>query len=210
MPVLPILLTTLALWPPAATRSRRLRFSGPKTAFDPKPALAYVKIRSISGRACPAHWPTTTRAIGSREMKKRADRVIVQSWTQKTTKGEKLPMRNIRALQSVGPPQRVLYLTHWDTRPISDNDQTNLGKRGAAVAGSQRRRLGRRLVPRVGRPLKKTLPAVGVDLVFVDGEDWGVRRRHSGGIRTCSSARGISPTTCPILHTIRSLGCCST
>ncbi|MCC7478640.1 M28 family peptidase [bacterium] len=69
-------------------------------------------------------------------------------------------------------PHRVLILSHWDTRPICDmeedpalrripNDGANDGASGNAV------------MLELARVYSENPPAVGVDLLFTDGEDYG-------------------------------------
>src|SRR5438093_13588793 len=99
------------------------RFSGPKTSFSGETAMTYVKAALDFGLrvpGTPAHRKTGDWIIA--EMKKRADSVIVQSWTQRTPQGDTLPLRNILARFNPGAKERVLYLTHWDTRPKADED----------------------------------------------------------------------------------------
>ncbi len=149
------------------------RFSGPKTAFDGQAALAYVKTTVDFGPripGTPAHDKTADWIVA--EMKKRADTVIVQSWTQKTTKGQSLPMQNVLARFNAKATQRVLYLTHWDTRPVADDDP-NFGNKTRPFAGANDGASGVGLFMALGDVFKKTPPSVGVDLLFVDGEDWG-------------------------------------
>ena len=74
----------------------------------------------------------------------------------------------------------MLYLTHWDTRPTADND-TNLGKRAQSFPGANDGASGVGLFLALGDLLKKTPPSVGVDLLFVDGEDWGAFDPDSSG-----------------------------
>jgi hypothetical protein len=161
--------------------SVKARFSGPKTAFDGQTALSYVKPQIAFGPrvpGTPAHEKEADWIIA--EMKKRTDSVIVQSWTQTTAKGEKLPMRNIIARFNPKATQRVLYLTHWDTRPTADDDP-NLGKRAGSFDGANDGASGVALFMALGDALKKTPPSVGVDLLFVDGEDWGSFDADSAG-----------------------------
>jgi Zn-dependent M28 family amino/carboxypeptidase len=105
-------------------------------------------------------------------MKQRADTVIVQSWTHVTAKGDSLPLRNILARINPSATQRVLYLTHWDTRPTADEDMT-LGNRGLPIPGANDGASGVALLMGIADALKKTKPLYGVDLLFVDGEDYG-------------------------------------
>ena len=68
-------------------------------------------------------------------MKKRTDSVTVQSWEQTTQNGTKLPLRNILARFNPTATARVLYVTHWDTRPTADDDP-NFGNRARPILGA--------------------------------------------------------------------------
>jgi glutaminyl-peptide cyclotransferase len=106
------------------------------------------------------------------QMRQRADTVYEQRWTHTTVKGAKLPLRNIIARYRPELTERVLYVTHWESRPMAENaasdDQRKLPTPGANDGGS-----GVGLFVALGDLLKATPPSVGVDLVFVDGEDYG-------------------------------------
>jgi glutaminyl-peptide cyclotransferase len=157
----------------AACDQVRERFAGPQTAFDAQAALSYTKTQLDFGPrvpGTPAHVKAGDWIIA--EMKKRADTVIVQTWTQTTPKGVQLPLRNIFARINAAAPQRVLYLAHWDTRPVADEDN-NFGNRTQPFPGANDGAAGVGLLMAIADALKKTPPSVGVDLLFVDGEDWG-------------------------------------
>jgi hypothetical protein len=106
------------------------------------------------------------------EMKKRADTVVVQRWTHVTQDGKQLPMRNILARFNPRATDRILYVTHWDTRPVSDQAE-NLGDRQLPVPGANDGAAGVGLFVALGDALKKNPTTTGVDLLFVDGEDYG-------------------------------------
>lgn len=157
------------------------RFSGPKTAFDGKAALGYVADHLKFGPrtpGTPAH--DSAGAWIAAEMKKRTDSVTVQRWTQTTADGKKLPLQNILARFNPTSTQRVLYLTHWDTRPTADEDP-NFGNRARPILGANDGASGVGLFLALGDVFKKTPPSVGVDLLFVDGEDWGKFDADSAG-----------------------------
>lgn len=141
--------------------------------FDGESALRYAKVQVDFGPRVPG-----TPAAGKAgdwiiaEMKARADTVIVQSWTHVTEDGKELPMRNIIARFKPGATDRVLYVTHWDSRPISDQAE-NPGERRLPVPGANDGASGVGLFVALGDALKRVPPAFGVDLLFVDGEDWG-------------------------------------
>jgi len=106
------------------------------------------------------------------QMRLRADTVIVQSWNYTTTNGTVLPLRNILARFRPAATDRVLYVTHWDTRPISDEARDSAQRR-IPVPGANDGASGPALFLALADVLKKTPPTLGVDLLFVDGEDYG-------------------------------------
>jgi Zn-dependent M28 family amino/carboxypeptidase len=105
-------------------------------------------------------------------MKQRADTVIEQTWKHKTLNGDSIPLRNVLARFNPKATQRILYITHWDTRPTADSDPV-LGNRSTPILGANDGAAGVGLFIALGDALKKAPPGVGVDLLFVDGEDYG-------------------------------------
>ena len=144
-----------------------------KTDFDAKAALGYAQAQVAFGPRVPGT-PAAKEAgdwiVG--EMRKRADTVIVQQWTHVTQRGDTLPMRNILARFKPTATERILYVTHWDTRPKADEDPV-LGKRAGSFDGANDGASGVGLLVAIADRLKATPPNAGVDLLFVDGEDWG-------------------------------------
>jgi len=106
------------------------------------------------------------------EARRLADTVIVQSWTHTTADGKRLPMRNIIARFKPDAERRVLYLAHWDSRPVADRDP-DVAKQSSPVPGANDGGSGVAILLGVAEALRKKPADAGVDLVFVDGEDWG-------------------------------------
>ncbi len=145
----------------------------PNSDFDGKAALEYARTQMSFG----ARVPGTVNAQKAGDwiearMRERADTVIVQKWTHTTIKGKQLPMRNIFAQFRPELTERVLYVTHWDSRPTADQSE-KLGDWQLPVPGANDGASGVGLFVALGDLLKKTPPNVGVDLLFVDGEDYG-------------------------------------
>ena len=141
--------------------------------FDGDGAMRYAKAQLDFGPRIPG--TAGAQRAGDwivSEMKKRADTVIVQTWTHTTIDGKQLPMRNILARFNPAATDRILYVTHWDTRPVSDGAE-NLGERQLPVPGANDGASGVGLFVALGDALKKNPPPGGVDLLFVDGEDYG-------------------------------------
>ena len=148
--------------------------AGPRTAFSGQAALDYAKAQLEFGPRIPG--TDGARRAGDwivAQMKLRADTVIEQTWTHTTADGKALPLRNVLARFRPAATERVLYLTHWDTRPISDGDGVPADQRTIPVPGANDGASGVGLFVALGDVLKKTPPSVGVDLLFVDGEDYG-------------------------------------
>ncbi|MCE9603061.1 MAG: M28 family peptidase [Gemmatimonadetes bacterium] len=141
--------------------------------FDAVAAHGYVEKQVAFGPrvpGTPAH-----KAMGDwliAEMRRRADTVIVQEWTHTSSDGKRLPMRNVLARFRPTDPKRVLYLAHWDTRPRSDKE-TDPVLAARPVPGANDGGSGVAILFGVADALKKVPPTVGVDLLFVDGEDYG-------------------------------------
>jgi glutaminyl-peptide cyclotransferase len=149
------------------------RFAGPKTPFDANAAMSYAKEQLAFGPRVPGT-PEAAKAGDwiTRMMRQRADTVIEQRFTHRTAEGKELPLRNILARFNPGAANRILYVTHWDTRPFADDDPV-LGNRTTPIPGANDGAAGVGLFIALGDALKKTPPGVGVDLLFVDGEDYG-------------------------------------
>jgi Zn-dependent M28 family amino/carboxypeptidase len=106
------------------------------------------------------------------ELRARADTVIVQSFQQRTSKGKTLQLRNYFAQFNPKATDRILYLAHWDTRPFADKS-ANLGQQRLPVPGANDGASGVAVLLGVADALKAKAPTIGVDLLFVDGEDYG-------------------------------------
>jgi glutaminyl-peptide cyclotransferase len=104
-------------------------------------------------------------------LRQRADTVIAQSWTHVTARGDSLPLTNFIARFKPGAAKRILFLAHWDSRPTADGPASSDSTKpvpGANDGGS-----GVAVLLGVADVLKRAPPSVGVDLLFVDGEDYG-------------------------------------
>jgi Zn-dependent M28 family amino/carboxypeptidase len=144
-----------------------------RAKFDGDAALQYAAAQVKFGPRVPG--TVAAKQAGDwivSEMEKRADTVIVQAFNYKTANGTILPLRNILARYKPNEAQRVLYVTHWDTRPVADED-LEMYARQKSFDGANDGASGVGLFVALGDVLKQTPPSYGVDLLFVDGEDWG-------------------------------------
>lgn len=102
----------------------------------------------------------------------RADGVAVDSFTHVTAAGDTLRLRNVRARFDGPPGRRLLLLTHWDTRPRSDQ-ASDPEERELPVPGANDGASGTAVLLELAELLSRQPPPVPVELLFVDGEDYG-------------------------------------
>lgn len=106
------------------------------------------------------------------ELKKYGAKVTEQRAPVKTFDGKVHNMRNIIAAFNPDKKKRVMFCTHWDTRPFADQDafHPDTPIEGANDGGS-----GTGVLLEVARQLSLKMPYIGVDLIFFDLEDYGTK-----------------------------------
>src|SRR5215210_7295038 len=104
-------------------------------------------------------------------LRARADTVVVQSWNHVTSGGDTLRLRNLIARFNPAAEKHLLLLAHWDSRPVSDSPTSRDSTH--AVMGANDGGSGVALLLGVADVLKRAPPGIAVDLLFVDGEDYG-------------------------------------
>ena len=86
--------------------------------------------------------------------------------------GKSLPCRNITARWKPDAQRRVAVFTHWDSRPWADQDPDSAHHRQPVMAANDGAS-GVAVMLELARLLDKLNPAVGVDFVCFDVEDYG-------------------------------------
>jgi Peptidase family M28 len=147
------------------TRSR------PPQEFNGNQAFEYLKTQVAFGPRIPGTGPHRQEAAWLDSLfRARADTVIVQEWTHTTANGQTLPMHNVIARFNPGASRRILFLAHWDTRPHADKDPHDPTQ---PVPGANDGASGVAVLAGMADALKAHPPAIGVDLLCEDGEDYG-------------------------------------
>jgi len=145
----------------------------PRRPFDGEAAYRAVetqvafgpRVPGTPGHAAEAAWLDSL-------LQPLADTLIVQRWTHITARGDSLPLVNFLARFNPAAGERILFLAHWDTRPVSDGPASR--DSAAPVPGANDGASGVALLLGVAAALRRAPPSIGVDLLFVDGEDYGV------------------------------------
>ena len=141
--------------------------------FNGDAALSYVQTFMQFGPRVPG--TDSHKRAGdwiTAEMKARADTVYEQTWMYQTASGATIPLRNIVARFRPMAEERLLYVTHWDSRPTAEKSP-NEAQRTQPTPGANDGASGVGLFLALGDVLKAVPPTIGLDLVFVDGEDYG-------------------------------------
>jgi glutaminyl-peptide cyclotransferase len=150
----------------AAGLFTRHEFDGRRAMQDVETQMAFgPRIPNSDGARSCGDW-----IIG--RLQATADSVEIQTFDHVTARGDTLHLRNIIAHYRPRVGDRVLYLAHWDTRPHADRDP-DPAKRDRPMPGADDGASEVAVLLGVADALKRTPPALGVDLLFVDGEDYG-------------------------------------
>ncbi len=145
--------------------------------FDGRTAFSYLLKQTAFGprnpnsaghESCLSYLVQTLQAL--------ADTVEVLPFVQEGY-GEKLSLTNIFARYKPDARSRILLLAHWDTRPRADNDPDR-SHWNQPILGANDGASGVAVLLELASLLKNSPPAIGVDLLLVDGEDYGKEGQH--------------------------------
>ncbi|MEZ4586269.1 MAG: M28 family peptidase [Gemmatimonadales bacterium] len=144
----------------------------PPKEFDGAAALEYARQQLAFGPRVPG--TDAHRAMGAwldSLARAKADSVVIQDFSHETRSGETIALRNVMARFNPGAADRLLFLAHWDTRPVADADTG--ANQFRPVPGANDGASGVAVLLAMADALRAASPTVGVDLLFVDGEDYG-------------------------------------
>lgn len=144
----------------------------PPKEFDGARALEYARTQLAFGPRIPgtpghdrmAAWLDST-------LRTTADSVVVQAWAHTALNGKTIGLKNFLARYNTGAATRVMFFAHWDTRPRSDGPTST--DSATPVPGANDGASGVAVLLAMADRLKAQAPAIGIDLLFVDGEDYG-------------------------------------
>lgn len=106
------------------------------------------------------------------------DSIVEQKTTVTAFNGDKLPINNIMGMINKSASKRVLLLAHWDTRPWADEEKDE-ANRNTPIPGANDGASGVGVLLEIARCLSVEKPTIGVDILFVDAEDYGDTKGNS-------------------------------
>ena len=102
-----------------------------------------------------------------------ADTVYTQSFTETMPRtNQKVEMNNVIARFNTLAKKQIMISAHWDTRPWGDRG-SSLMERETPILGANDGASGVAVILELARILKNNSPALGVNLVLFDAEDYG-------------------------------------
>ncbi len=96
--------------------------------------------------------------------------VYAQHFNHRGYDGDTLRLSNIIAAFNVNSSDRIMLCAHWDTRPRADEDPADPDN---PIPGADDGASGVAVLLELARLMSEQLPAIGVDIVLFDGEDYG-------------------------------------
>jgi hypothetical protein len=141
--------------------------------FDADSAYAYVDKQVAFGPRVPnteAHRKCAAYLEAS--LRRFTTNVIVQRGTVNAYDGTPLHFSNIIGSFNPDAKVRVLLVSHWDSRPFADHDPV-ISNRRTPVPAANDGASGVGVLIEIARQLKIKQPSIGVDILFVDVEDYG-------------------------------------
>lgn len=106
------------------------------------------------------------------QLNRLCDTLYTQNASVMTFDGKTLHASNYIGVINPDAQQRLLLLAHWDCRPWADNDP-DPDKHKQPVMGANDGASGVGVLLEIARQLQQEKPAVGIDILLVDAEDWG-------------------------------------
>lgn len=156
----------------ASVRADRPSFDGARAFRDLMTQVEFgPRVPGTDGHAAQLAW--MTEQLGAL-----ADTVILDAFSHTTLQSDELELTNVLArfggVGGIGEPdrRRVLLLAHWDTRPRSERSLL-AEDRETPLPGANDGASGVAVLMELARMFAEKAPPTGVDLLFVDGEDYG-------------------------------------
>lgn len=148
--------------------------------FDADSAYLYVKNQVDFGPrvpntkehvACGDYLAKQLEAFGAKVTNQYADLIAYD--------GTLLKARNIIGSYKPETKKRIALFAHWDTRPWADNDP-DAKNHHTPILGANDGASGVGALLEIARLINQQQPELGIDLIFLDAEDYGAPQFYDG------------------------------
>lgn len=93
--------------------------------------------------------------------------------------GTLLKARNIIGSYNLDTKKRIALFSHWDSRAWADADPDK-NNHYTPILGANDGASGVGVLLEIARHLQQQLPQLGIDIIFLDAEDYGAHRAYNG------------------------------
>jgi glutaminyl-peptide cyclotransferase len=111
---------------------------------------------------CAAYFEQKLKSYGASVIMQRTNVVVYT--------GKSVPCINVIASYNPEVKRRLMICTHWDARPFADRDDSAVAK---PILAADDGASGSAVLLELARQLQKKNPQIGIDLIFLDVEDYG-------------------------------------
>lgn len=144
-----------------------------RPSFDGAPAMELVREQVAFGPRVPGAMGHARQLAWMIErLDALAPETVADTFTHVTTSGDTLTLTNVLARFRPEEDRRILLLAHWDTRPRSD-EAADSSLHEVPVPGANDGASGTAVLLHLASLLAEHAPPMGVDILLVDGEDFG-------------------------------------
>ncbi len=141
--------------------------------FNADSAYGYVKAQVDFGpRVCNSVAHEKCADFLVKKLKEFCPEVMVQKGQVKAFNGTMLNIKNLIASYNPATNNRIFLCSHWDSRPFADHDP-DVKKHKTPIDGANDGASGVGILLEIARQLSLSKPAIGVDIIFLDAEDYG-------------------------------------
>jgi hypothetical protein len=142
-------------------------------AFDSKRAMGYLRdLCKIGPRLSGSEGMKKQQELIQKHFENLGANVTYQRFqAQQKSQAGKVEMANLIVSWHPDRPRRVILCSHYDTRPIADQEPDERRWTEPFVSANDGGS-GVALLMELGNHMKDLMPAVGVDFVFFDGEEY--------------------------------------
>ena len=147
---------------------------GNEIKFNADSAYSYIKAQVSFGPRVPgtdSHRRCAEYIVGEL-VRHGVDTIKTQNAIVTAFNSDQLPITNIMGSINPDAKDRVLIAAHYDTRPWADNE-VDEKDRNTPIDGANDGASGVGVMLELARLLTDNRPQIGVDLLFVDAEDYG-------------------------------------
>lgn len=141
--------------------------------FDADSAYRYIAHQVSFGPRVPGTeaWQKCSDWLQA-QLEQSGAKVILQKTQVKSFDGKMLPCHNIIGVYNEAATRRILLAAHWDSRPFADQD-SNTANHNKPISGADDGASGVGVLLELARQWGLVSPAIGIDIVLFDVEDYG-------------------------------------